>query len=154
VSAYLVSFHDALRTLITTAWTETSTNGCYRDVEFPRFTDLQKKAVANKIPFAVFRLDLNEGDAWGITNRVADGQLTVIYVADDSTSLDAMLAKLETLRDALYTRSNLTVGQVIGYPSIMENVNSPALNAYFAGVQRPFFTGAVTCRVIVGETAP
>lgn len=154
MSAYLVSFHNALRTLITTAWTETATNGCYRDVEFPRFTDLQKKAVANKIPFAVFRLELGEGEAWGLTNRVADGQLTVIYVADDSVTLDAMIAKLETLRDALYTRANLTVGQVIGYPSIQESINSPMLNSYLAGVQRPFFAGAVTCRVIAGETAP
>jgi hypothetical protein len=152
VSAYLVSFHDALRVTIGAAWSETKANGIYRDVELARNTSLQTKAEAAQFPFAVFSLDLSEGD-WGLTNHAHEGTLTVLYVADDSVSLDAMIAKLEALRDQLWPQANLTVGQVLDYPRVVESVASPALNEFLSAVQRPFLAGGVQCRVVVGEQA-
>lgn len=153
MASYLVTFYEALRSAIASAWPECAPNGIYRDKELGK-TFLGRKAENQEIPFAVFSCKLDEGTQWGLTNRVSDGMLTVLYVAADDVSIDALTGKLETLRDALYVRTNLTSGQVIGYPGVADSVSSPALNEFMASVNRPFHAGGVTCRVIAGETAP
>lgn len=153
MSDTLTPFHDAIRARIASTWADVLPNGIYRDLELAEFTNLSKKAEDAELPFAVFQHVGREGTEWGLTNRVTDGQLIVIRVAADSETFDQMLVKLQLLRDALYASGSITPGQCVNYPDVMERVNSPILNSFFANTQRPYRAGGVMCRAIVGETA-
>lgn len=146
--AYLTTFYEDVRALISATWTETADNGIYRDVEMAN-TNLQKKAGAQQLPFAVFTYKPKEAVEWPTNFRGGDGPLGVLYVAGDDVTRDQLTAKLEALRTAL-DGWHVTNGLVIGFPEVQDSVTPPFLQQFFSSVQRPFIAGAVVARVVTG----
>lgn len=143
-------FHDALRAAIGAVWTETLTNGIYLDVQLSHLS-FEKKAEAG-LPLAYIEYDLRTDDRWGLANRSESGPVSVYYICKDSTLVESGVlgTKLEALRALIRSGDLGANAQVLTNPQCSVSANLPP-NRYFANSQRPYWAGAVTFTVLVGE---
>lgn len=148
MAAYLGTLLTAIRSAVGSAWPETKPNGIILTVQAARFS-MDGRVQREQLPFAAVDYSPSEGTEWGMANEVDDGTLAIYYVADDATTIETLIGKLETLRDTLYDTAH-NRGQVIGYPRVSWGMDLP-LNRYYLSTQRPFVCGAVLCRLIDGE---
>lgn len=144
-------FHDALRAAINTVWTETTTNGVYLDVQLAHFP-FERKAEAGELPLAYIEYNLAEDARWGLANRSESGPVSVYYICADSTLVESGVlgTKLEALRALLRSGDLGSSAQVLTNPQCSISANL-APNRYFANSQRPYWAGAVTFTVLIGE---
>lgn len=150
--AHLVSAFGVLRARVVNVWPETSTHGVYHVMQLARLS-LDDLIGASLLPCAAFDLLPGTASPFGdMASGIDDGLLTVSYVAKDDVSVDAMLGKLEALRDNLWADRNLGAAgaQVAEYPRVSYSVDS-FLNRYFTNTQRPFIAGSVLVRLVCGE---
>jgi hypothetical protein len=144
-------FHDALRSAIATAWPEVVANGVYLDVQLAHIP-FEKKAEAGQLPLAYIEYNLRADLQWGLANRAETGPCSVYYICKDSTLVESGVlgTKLEALRAQIVNSDLGAVAQVLTNPSCSVSANLPP-NRYFANAQRPYWAGAVTFTVLIGE---
>ena len=142
--------HDALRTAIAAAWPEVVANGVYLDVQLAH-VPFEAKAAAG-LPLAYIEYNLTEDARWGLANRSESGPVSVYYVCKDSTLVESGVlgTKLEALRAQLRSGDLGANAQVLTNPTCSVSANLPP-NRYFAMAQRPYWAGAVTFTVLIGE---
>lgn len=144
-------FHDALRSAITTAWTDVAANGVYLDVQLAHFP-FERKAEAGQLPLAYIEYTLAEDTRWGLANRSESGPVSVYYVCKDSTLVESGVlgTKLEALRAQIRSGDLGANAQVLTNPTCSVSANL-APNRYFANSQRPYWAGEVRFTVLIGE---
>lgn len=144
-ASYYVGLITAVRSVVGTAWADTLTGGIYNANETATipFEDL-----AGSLPLAIMDFDSREGE-WAADAPTEEVEVTVYRVVADSENVEALIAKLETLRDSIYD-TGFSVGEVVGYPRVSWSINLP-LNQYFLSTQKPFYAGAVMVRVLMEE---
>lgn len=145
--SYLVSMFTAVRAAIATAWPDVVAGGIWHAVEIQRIP--WERLAADRLPCAVMDFDLRPAADWGAANAAEDGPVYIYYVAPDSTSLETLVGKLETLRTQLYT-TDPSATQVAEYPRISFGADLP-INSYFIRTAKPFLAGAVVARLVAGE---
>lgn len=143
--------NDALRAAIATACPEVVANGVYLDVQLAHIP-FEKKAEDGQLPLAYIEYDLRTDDRWGLANRSDSGPCSVYYICKDSTLVESGVlgTKLEALRAQIRSGDLGTAAQVLTNPTCSVSANLPP-NRYFANSQRPYWAGAVTFTVLVGE---
>ena len=144
-------FHDALRSAISTAWPEVVANGVYLDVQLAHFP-FERKADAGQLPLSYIEYALQDDERWGLANASESGPCSVYYICKDSTLVESGVlgTKLEALRAQIRSGDLGTAAQVLNKPQCSVSANLPP-NRYFAMSQRPYWAGAVTFRVLIGE---
>lgn len=150
--AHLTDALTAVRSRIVQVWPETAVHGAYHVLQLARLS-LDGLVLQSLLPVAAFDLGVSSTSPFAdMESGTDDSLLTVSYVALDTVTVEAMLGKLEALRDSLWASRGLGSGgaQVVGYPQVSYSTDL-FLNRYFTNTQRPFVAGAVLVRLVSGE---
>lgn len=144
-------FHDALRSAIGTVWTDVPAKGIYLDVQLMR-VPWEAKVAAGGLPLAFVEYVLRPDPRWGLANRSESGQVTVYYLCADSTLVESGVlgTKLEALRAQIRSGDLGANAQVLTNPTCSVSAGLPP-NQYFGQSDRPYWAGAVSFEVLIGE---
>lgn len=146
--SYLAPLFSAFRAAITdlAMWPEVEVNGVYHALEFARTPFTEKSD--DQLPLAVMDFDLRPYAGAPITATGEEGTVTIYYVAQ--LEVDAMVAKLELLRNGLWATSPAGC-QVLSFPAISFSLGLP-INSFLIRSARTARAGAVIAPIVVGET--
>jgi len=147
--AYRGALLASLRAAIGTVWPEVVANGIVRTSQSAR-SAVDGRVNAGQLPCAAVEFQLEPVDDWGGDTKAEAGAVLVYYLATDALDVDALEAKLEALSDYLWANDELTNGQVISNPLLVDPSNTP-LMGYFLRTQRAFTTGVVSVPLVAGE---
>lgn len=143
------AFFDGLRAAAAAVWTDTPTAGIWTAARIERIP-LEEIDV----PFSVIvRSPARETDEYGITNQSYLLDVTWYYVFQIDQVSDyeeTAAAKAEALEDYLLV-NDPAGGQVIRITQQDVTPDDPVM-MLFLDKAKPFYAGAVTAQVLVGET--
>jgi hypothetical protein len=140
---------SALRAKIGTVWSSEKANGIFHAFQLATIP-FERLAEAGNLPVAIMDIDLNPSQEWGADNDVEQGAVSIYYVANDATTPEQIVAKLEALREELWD-NGLATGSLQEFPAVKFSMDLP-VNQYFLMNQRPFYAGAVILDLIYGNT--
>lgn len=146
MSAYLETLYDALRTVISNEWPEVDADGIF---EVDHLDMLPWQDI--KPPYAVISISSMPQD----TENAATDSLSympvveIYYVGDVAGPRSPIRAKLEDLRDVLWT-GPLEIGQVWNIPSLDWSSGLEA-NQILAGKGMSQRAGRIEVAILIGE---
>lgn len=114
------------------------------------FEDLSTPAAGGALPFAVYDLSPSTDEDWGITNDAQGADLIVTYVAREALTNLTVRAKGQALKSALFaaTFTGMSILRLAGESADLNPVLDWFLTRY-----APYTAGAITMRIVYGESA-
>ena len=147
MSAYLDSLYDALRTVISAAWPDVDADGIFEaeHLDLMPVEDLTP-------PYAVISVSsMPKNDDWAVDTLAYQPVVDIYIVEAVSGPRSGIRARLEVLRDALWT-TPLAFGQVMDIP-LLDWSSDIEMNSLLAGKSLSQRVGKLQVDVLVGQTA-
>lgn len=144
------AFINAMRTIVTAHWSDTTANGIYLFAEIGTIP-IEDISAASRFPFAIINDEVTHTGRWGLANKGSEGIVTLYRVTKDTDDFESdVLADLETMRDGIITSPTLDYGFVLEAPETYISATE-MLNDYFLRVHAPMRSGAVRFRYAAVE---
>ena len=145
MSAYLETLYSALRTVISSQWTDVPTGGIWEteQVEMVPWERLVP-------PYAVVVIPSMPLADWGLNSMLYNPQIDLYYVAAVTGGSSNLRAKLEGMRDYILS-NDISTGQVLNVHSIGWGNDIPA-NVIFISKNYTHRAGRMTLDALIGET--
>jgi hypothetical protein len=151
--AHLVALKNALVTQIGLSWADVKPNGIFLSNQLLQI-DFSEQARDGSLPIAVLDFRQTGVHEYGSDPGRDVGPITISRVIKDSETMDTLIGKLETLRQAFWDdwdALGLAVkAQLLTYPTVDFSFDQP-LQRFFFETAKPLVCGSVMLTIEVQD---